>query len=106
MEDKNQLKIIKTKAKAFEVVKSYYKDLDDLAARLQADYAADFEGYQYPYFEKEENRIAYRAGDTDWWWLRSPYLADSRGFCNVNYYGDALDSWATNGDGVRPAFCL
>ena len=40
MEDKNQLKIIKTKAKAFEVVKSYYKDLDDLAARLQADYAA------------------------------------------------------------------
>lgn len=48
MEDKNQLKIIKTKAKAFEVVKSYYKDLDDLAARLQADYAA---GEDYKPFE-------------------------------------------------------
>lgn len=68
--------------------------------------AADFEGYQYPYFEKEENRIAYRAGDTDWWWLRSPYLADSHSFCFVSYDGYASNDWATSGGGVRPAFCL
>lgn len=56
MEDKNQLKIIKTKAKAFEVVKSYYKDLDDLAARLQADYAVG-EDYK-PFEQQEQDRLA------------------------------------------------
>lgn len=67
---------------------------------------ADFEGKQYPYFENEENRIAYRAGDTDWWWLRSPYLADSRSFCGVDNDGFASYDWATGSSGVRPAFCL
>lgn len=36
MED---LKIKKQKAKLFNIVKSYYSILDDLAARLQKDYA-------------------------------------------------------------------
>lgn len=68
---------------------------------------ADFEGKQYPYFEKEENRIAYRNNkNASWWWLRSPYLADSHIFCYVSNSGSADDGWATNGDGVRPAFCL
>lgn len=68
---------------------------------------ADFEGKQYPYFENEENRIAYRNNkNTSWWWLRSPYLADSHGFCNVDYNGYAIYHWATDSCGVRPAFCL
>lgn len=54
--DNNQLKIIKTKAKTFEVIKSYYRVLDDLAARLQADYAA---GDDYkPFEQQEEDRLA------------------------------------------------
>lgn len=56
MEDNNQLKIIKAKAKAFEVVKSYYKVLDDLAARLQADYSGG-EDYK-PFEQQEEDRLA------------------------------------------------
>ncbi len=68
---------------------------------------ADFEGKQYPYFEKEENRIAYRNNkNTSWWWLRSPLVADSRSFCDVNGDGNADSYWATYSDGVRPAFCL
>ncbi len=56
MEDKNQLKIIKTKAKMFEVVKSYYNILDNLAARLQKDYSG---GEDYKPFEQEEqDRLA------------------------------------------------
>ena len=84
--------------------------LSPMLTRLQvfgnSNNTANFEGKQYPYFENEENRIAYRAGDTDWWWLRSPYLADSHGFCYVDYGGHANDGWATDSLGVRPAFCL
>lgn len=65
------------------------------------------EGKQYPYFKKEENRIAYRNNkNASWWWLRSPYLADSHSFCCVSDYGYADNYWATGSDGVRPAFCL
>lgn len=56
MESKNEQKIIKTKAKIFEVVKSYYKILDDLAARLQADYAGG-ESHK-PFEQYEEDRLA------------------------------------------------
>lgn len=71
------------------------------------DDVAVAEGEQYPYFENEENRIAYRNNnDTYWWWLRSPYLAVSRSFCYVSYYGSADRGWAAYGYGVRPAFCL
>lgn len=68
---------------------------------------ADFEGKQYPYFENEENRIAYRSNkNASWWWLRSPYLADSHSFCSVDDDGHASDSWAASSRGVRPAFSL
>lgn len=56
MENNTQQIIIKTKAQIFEVVKSYYKDLDDLAARLQADYAAG-EDYK-PFEQQEQDRLA------------------------------------------------
>lgn len=56
MEKNNQQIVIKAKAKMFEVVKSYYKNLDDLAARLQADYASG-EDYK-PFEQQEEDRLA------------------------------------------------
>lgn len=65
------------------------------------------EGKQYPYFKKEENRIAYRNNkNASWWWLRSPYLAASHGFCDVCHDGGAYYGWAAGSSGVRPAFCL
>lgn len=47
------IKINNQKAKMYNVIKSYYKVLDDLAARLQKDYAGDA-----PFEQDEEDRLA------------------------------------------------
>ncbi len=39
-----------------------------------------------------------------WYWLKD--VADSRGFCNVFYSGDANNLWASNSNGVRPRFLI
>lgn len=53
MED---LKIKKQKAKLYNIVKSYYSILDDLAARLQKDYAGGDD--HIPFEQCEEDRLA------------------------------------------------
>lgn len=54
---KNQnIKINNKKAKMYNVVKSYYKVLDDLAARLQRDYAGGDD--HIPFEQAEEDRLA------------------------------------------------
>lgn len=54
---KNQnIKINTKKAKMYNVVKSYYKVLDDLAARLQRDYAGGDD--HIPFEQQEEDRLA------------------------------------------------
>lgn len=47
------IKIKNKKAKMYNVVKSYYKVLDDLAKRLQEDYAGN-----KPFEQDEEDRLA------------------------------------------------
>ena len=39
-----------------------------------------------------------------WYWLKD--VADSHGFCNVNYDGYAGNSWAPGSGGVRPRFLI
>ena len=54
--EKQNIKINNKKAKMYNVIKSYYKVLDDLAARLQRDYAGGDD--HIPFEQDEEDRLA------------------------------------------------
>lgn len=55
---------------------------------------------QLPLFALEPSKICNRAA----WWLRDVITAAS--FARVDDYGDANYKYASNSDGVRPAFCI
>lgn len=59
-----------------------------------------------PYYQDSKNRVKLRDGESDWWWLASPYAADATSFCRVNYYGYSNFSGASISLGVAPGFCI
>lgn len=59
-----------------------------------------------PYYQESENRIKFRDGGPDWWWLASPYAANTTFFCFVYYLGDSSYGGACNSCGVAPGFCI
>ena len=52
------------------------------------------------------DRIKYRAGTAQVWWLRSPYSGDIIYFCTVNGYGDASCFYASAQRGFSPVFAI
>lgn len=73
------------------------------------DCSYEGEGAQYPYFEKEENRIKKLGenGSAYYWWLRSPRSGSSTFFCVVRSDGalnDGVD--ASIARGLSAGFCV
>lgn len=75
------------------------------------------EGAAYPYYvnnsdfsspttEKDTNRIKYRNGAAQYWWLRSPYTSYSYGVRTVGTTGNVNHSSAHISCGVAPACCI
>ena len=75
------------------------------------------EGVVYPYYSDnsaltaagtgtDANRIKYRNGTAQYWWLRSPYPSYSSYVRNVYATGYVGGSNASNGYGVAPACCI
>lgn len=75
------------------------------------------EGAAYPYYvnnsdfsspttEKDTNRIKYRNGAAQYWWLRSPYSSYSCYVRYVNPTGTVYGSNAYGSYGVAPACCI
>ena len=72
------------------------------------------EGEPYPYYSdysdlsaagtgNDTNRIKYRNGSTQYWWLRTPYSGLGHGVRNVYAAGNLSSGNATNSHGVAPA---
>lgn len=59
-----------------------------------------------PYYQNAENRIKLRNGEPDWWWLASPYEANTADFCYVGGCGDSGPWGASYSNGVVPGFCI
>lgn len=72
------------------------------------DCSYEGEGAQYPYFEKEENRIKKLSenGSAYFWWLRSPRSSLSTGFCGVHSDGTLSTSGASYARGLSAGFCI
>lgn len=75
------------------------------------------EGEAYPYYADnsslsaagtgaDDNRIKYRSGSAQYWWLRSPDPSGSRGVRSVSTTGYVSGSNAFNSNGVAPACCI
>lgn len=66
-------------------------------------------GGQFEYYTAHNtaaDRIKYRAGTAQVWWLRSPYSGSSNYFCRVNSVGIASYIHASNQRGVAPCFAI
>jgi hypothetical protein len=68
------------------------------------EYSKGNDGKQYEIFKDENNRIKYRNGQKDWYWLRSPYSSTSTSFCFVNSDGSAYYISASGSIGVCLGF--
>lgn len=75
------------------------------------------EGTVYPYYSQnssltaagtgaDTNRIKYRNGTAQYWWLRSPYSGSSYVVRDVNPDGNIYSHSAINSYGVAPACCI
>ena len=75
------------------------------------------EGAAYPYYANysdlaapgtgnDTNRIKYRNGSAQYWWLRSPYAGNASTVRRVHTTGYVYDNFATNDYGVAPACCI
>ena len=75
------------------------------------------EGVAYPYYADnsvlssagvgaDANRIKYRNGAAQNWWLRSPNTSSSSFVRYVNTTGNVSGNYARNGSGVAPACCI
>lgn len=72
-------------------------------------YSVSGEGSRYARFTDASSRIKYLSngsGGAGWWWLRSPYRANSNGFCFVISDGRASSSDANTSYGVCFGFCV
>lgn len=72
------------------------------------------EGAPYPYYANysdfaaastgaDTNRIKYRNGAAQYWWLRSPYVGHASRVCYVSPSGTLSTSYAMDSNGVAPA---
>lgn len=57
---------------------------------------------QYPIFMGNMNRVKYRSGSRDNWWLLSPYAGNSASWCGVSSYGNAYAHYASAGNIAAP----
>lgn len=75
------------------------------------------EGDAYPYYSEtsdlsaagtgaDTNRIKYRNGAAQYWWLRSPYTSNSNYVRYVDTTGNVSNYTAFNSIGVAPACCI
>lgn len=75
------------------------------------------EGVVYPYYldnsaltaagtGADANRIKYRNGTAQYWWLRSPTPSFSNNVHNVYTTGDVSRNYASDSRGVAPACCI
>lgn len=61
---------------------------------------------QFESMKKRRNRMAFDGlnGETQAYWLQNKRVRSATYFCNVNYYGIACNSHASNSFGVRPLY--
>lgn len=71
------------------------------------DWADKSKGKQWKIFEKTIKKIRLdgeKYGYARWYWLASPYIGTSAGFCSVTTSGAADYNGASNSSGVLPCF--
>ena len=70
------------------------------------DYSVEGEGSQYAYYSAGNSKVKNRNGRAYYWWERSPYSGNTRGFCYVNKNGVSYYQNAGETDGVAFGSCF
>lgn len=66
-------------------------------------YYSDYSDLSAPSTEADSNRIKYRGGTAQYWWLRTPYSGSGLGVRNVHPTGVLHNYYANTSFGVAPA---
>lgn len=86
--------------------KLWLPSLTEVKGETLSTKECDFGDKQFPIFRTEKSRVkALENGNIMWYWLRSPYVANSTTFWFVNYYG-INSSLASYSYGVCPCFSI
>lgn len=64
------------------------------------------DSFQLDIFKRERDRVKQVAGETWFWWLRSPYASNSTGFVSVGTDGTVFYYYAYRSRGFAPGFDL
>lgn len=70
------------------------------------DYYKNYSDYSAPNDGADTNRIKYRNGAAQYWWLRSPYVPSANRVRNVYTTGGVYNNYAIGSYGVVPAICI
>lgn len=70
------------------------------------DYFKDFSDFSAPSTGKDTNRIKYKNGSAEYWWLRSPITSYAGSVRIINPPGELNSSYVTSSRGVTPACCI
>lgn len=93
-----------------DAVQIFLFSVNEVAGTQSDSWVSNNEGSQYPVFSNTASRVkklSNGAGAAQWWWLRSPGLDGSYGFCAVNGGGVVGGSYhASVSYGVCFGFCV
>jgi hypothetical protein len=92
----------------------YFFLLSRREAYMDNEVAGVIEGEPYPYYSdysdlsapgtiNDSNRVKYRGGSAQWWWLRTPHSGNGYGVRLVIPTGGLGTDYAYYGPGVAPA---
>ena len=93
-----------------DAVQVFLFSVNEVAGTQSGSWVSNDEGSIYPVFTGDSSRIkklSNGAGAAGWWWLRSPRLDFSNGFCGVTGTGNAAGyNVASGSGGVCFGFCV
>lgn len=93
-----------------DAVQIFLFSVNEVAGTQSGSWVSNDEGSTYPVFTGDASRIkklSNGAGAAQWWWLRSPRLDFSNGFCGVTSDGNAAGYTVASGSGgVCFGFCV
>lgn len=100
-----ELKDIMEKRKGSRIFVPWFKEV--FGEREDCGWADQSKGKQWSLFRKGYGRIRLdgdKHGCSRWYWLASPYVGNSTGFCAVNTSGAPGTNYASSSNGVLPCF--
>lgn len=79
---------------------------EEIFGEEDAEYFEDIPGKQWELMKQRKNRVAYFKNEWMWGWLQNRRNNSAAFFASVSHAGNCDYNYASNANGVRPAFLI